>query len=117
MLCPLYECPSTIFNQYVVFLEESSASSVRALPVEIKCPHSSETESTGFCDGPSQIGAEQGTSVCVPRYFQNLNGDVQHNYWHKMVGFEKFHFSVGSMGFLWHLRKGFVGEGKQSNQR
>lgn len=92
MLCPLYECPSTIFNQYVVFLEESSASSVRALPVEIKCPHSAETESTGFCDAPSQIGAERGTSVCVPRCFQNLNADVQHNYWHKMVGFEKFHF-------------------------
>lgn len=75
----------------MVFLEESSAASVNASSVKIKCPHSAETESTGFCDAPGQNGAERGTSVCVPRCFQNLNGGVQHNYWHKMVGFEKFH--------------------------
>lgn len=75
----------------MVFLEESGAGSVNALSVEMECPHSVETESTGFCDDPSQIGAEIGTSVCLPRCFQNLNGGVQHNYWHKIVGYEKSH--------------------------
>lgn len=91
MLIPLYGCLSTILNPCVVFLEESDAGSVNALSVEIKCPHSAETERTGFCDAPSQIGAERGTSVCLPRCFQNLNGGVPYRYWHKMLGFEKFH--------------------------
>lgn len=75
----------------MVFLEETDAGSVNALSVEIKCLHSAETERTGFCDAPSQIAAERGTSACLPRCFQNLYGSVQRNYWHKMLGFEKFH--------------------------
>lgn len=63
MPCPLYGCLFTVFDLCVVFLEESGADSVNVSSVEIKCPHSAETESTGFCDAPSQIGAGRDTSV------------------------------------------------------
>lgn len=62
VLCPLYVRPSTIFALCVVFLGKSSASSINALSVEIKCSHSAETETTKFRDALNQITAEQGTS-------------------------------------------------------
>lgn len=68
---------------------QSGAGSVNVLSVEIE--FLTQLRLKAFCDAPSEIVAERGTSVCLPRCFQNLNGGVKHNYWHKMVRFEKFH--------------------------